>query len=232
MLTRRTAEKTQWITYAASYSEIESIAKPLRMTKPRPCRLGIEFKAILRRPRPIRVKLRGIDQVFVTEPSHEFSIPSGLGVSGSRHWRIVQLAVHAVWFVLTVEVTEGSVSFKRTACIAWDTDLVELLQSLGDAKAVGLLCMTPGWCSPTGQWAAREVCEVWEARAGNDHRTVILRDSHGHEFGDRPRVTRQQAHTNRRLILRLEPYSNCRDGAERGSGNARCQSEDSGSQGR
>jgi hypothetical protein len=202
------------------------------MRKPRLWRLGIEFKTISRRPRPIRVKLRGIDRMFVTEPNHEFFVPSGLGLSGTKHWRIVRLAVHAVWFVLTVEVAEGALSVKRTACVAWDTDLVELLQSLGDANAVGLLCMTPGWCSPTGQWAAREVCEVWEARTVEDHRTVILRDSHGHEFGDRPRAPAQQALTDRRLILRLEPQSNCRVDPERGRRNARCQSKASGSQGR
>ncbi len=98
--------------------------------------------------------------MFVTEPSHEFSFPVSLGVSDSRHWRMVEVSLHAPWFVLTVEAKDGEMCFKRTACIAWDTDLVDALASLVDTRAVALLCMTPGWCSPTGQWSAREVREV------------------------------------------------------------------------
>ena len=123
--------------------------------------------------------------MFITESDHEFVLPTGLTESGARHWRMLRLSLHAPWFVLSVEVQDDEVSFTRSLCIAWDTDLVDFLESLGDdAKAVALLCMTPGWSSPTGQWSAREVREVWTARAC-DGRVVILRDEHGQEFGDR-----------------------------------------------
>lgn len=150
--------------------------------------------------------------MFITEPDHEFLVPNGPTTADSRHWRVVRLSLHAAWFVLTVEVPEGEVSFTRTACIAWDTDLADVLESLGDAHAVGLLCMTPGWCSPTGQWSAREVHEVWVAKTSSG-RAVILRDAHGNEFGDQSRTMPQQALSDRRLILRLESYSGRRTGA-------------------
>lgn len=141
--------------------------------------------------------------MFVTEPQDELSIFSALGTSDRRHWRLFQLSVHAQWFVLTVEVPEGDVTLKRTACIAWDTDLAALLESLGRAKAVSLLCMTPGWCSSTGQWAARDVREVWTARNAAGDLLVLLRDEHGREFGDPSRLKSTDGLTDRRLVLRL-----------------------------
>jgi len=151
--------------------------------------------------------------MFITQPDHEFLLPIEPGVAGSRHWRAVRLSMHAVWFVLTVEVPDGEVSFVRTICIAWDTDLVDVLESLGDAKAVGLLCMTPGWCSPTGQWSARDVREVWVASASIG-RAVILRDADGNEFGDQSRTVSSRELSDRRLILRLESSCGRRAGAE------------------
>jgi hypothetical protein len=92
---------------------------------------------------------------------------------------MVQVSLHTPWFVLTIAVPDGEVRLKRTACIAWDTDLADALDSLGDAKAVGLLYMTPGRSSPTGQWSARVVEEVWEARTCENQRVVIFRDESG-----------------------------------------------------
>jgi len=122
--------------------------------------------------------------MFVTEPRYEFAIPASLRDSDSRHWRMVKLSLHAPWFVLTVETTDNDVCFKRTVCIAWDTDLVQVLGSPGKSRAVGLLCMTPGWCSPSGRWSAGEIHEVWVARTGMNQRVVLLRDGRGREFGD------------------------------------------------
>ena len=142
--------------------------------------------------------------MFITEPDHEFFVPAGLGTSSARRWRLVRLSLQACWFVLTVEVPDGEVRFTRTVCIAWDTDLVDVLESLGDATAIALLCMTPGWCSPTGQWSARAVDEVWIARTSDGDYAVVLRDKHGDEFGDQSRTDPQQALVDRRLILRLD----------------------------
>jgi len=142
--------------------------------------------------------------MFCTESSDEFLFPACLGAYDSRHWRMVRLALHAPWFVLTVEAADGDGCFKRTVCIARDTDLADVLESLGDAKAVGLLCMTPGWCSPTGQWSSREVREVWAARTDRGDCVVTFRDERGVEFGDPHRMQRHQASVDRRLILRID----------------------------
>lgn len=141
--------------------------------------------------------------MFVTEPQHEFSICSRLGTSGNRHWRLVHVSAHTLWFVLTVEVPDGDMALKRTACVASDTDLAALLDSLGDARAVSLLCMMPGRWSTTGQWTTREVREVWEARSAAGDLVILLRDEHGCEFGDESGLRSPRSSKDRRLILKL-----------------------------
>ena len=125
--------------------------------------------------------------MFVTDPQHEFPV-SRLSDSGARHWRMFRLSLNTLWFVLTVEIPDGDDSLKRTVCVAWDTDLVGLLQSLGEARAVALLCMTPGWCSATGEWAAHAVHEVWEAQNDAGDRVVVLLDERGHQLDDPSRA--------------------------------------------
>ncbi len=141
--------------------------------------------------------------MFVTEPHHEVTFPAILGADSTRYWRAVRLSLHAIWFVLTVEIADGDLSFVRTACIAKDLDLVDVLENLRDARPRGLLCMLPGRCSPTGLWTAREVGEVWVATTPSEERVVILHDQWGGEFGDQIRARPGQDLSQRRLIVRL-----------------------------
>jgi hypothetical protein len=145
--------------------------------------------------------------MFITEADHEFLFPSALDASGARYWRMLHLSLQASWFVLTVEVRDGEICFTRTACVAWDTDLVDLLEARGEAQVVGLLCMTPGWCSPTGQWFAREIREVWVAETSDGRRWMMFRDAHGQEFDDPVQSRLHEAIAGRRLILRIESSS-------------------------
>lgn len=142
--------------------------------------------------------------MFITERQDELSLATILSVSATQHWRMVELAMHIPWFVLTLEVFDGEASFKRTLCIAWDTDLVEVIESLDEGKPVALLCMTPGWCSPGGQWSARTVSEVWHARTGSGDPVVLLRDRRGIEFGDRRGAAQEAPLRERRLVLKLD----------------------------
>jgi hypothetical protein len=142
--------------------------------------------------------------MFVTQPEHEFSIAFSFGESGLQRWRVFELGLHAMWFVLTIEVPETDVTFRRTLCVSWDTDLVAILDSLDATRPIALLCMTPGWCSPTGQWLARSAREVWEVRDAGAHRVIVFRDESGVEFGDPSRQEQSQEVGDRRLVARLE----------------------------
>ena len=122
--------------------------------------------------------------MFVSQPQYEFPFPAGLGDPGSRHWRMVELALHAPWFLLSVEMLdreEPEHSLTRTLCIAWEHDLADALRSLDPARVTGIVCMMPSWQSETGQWASREIHEVWLCKSASGER-VVLGDAAGQEF--------------------------------------------------
>lgn len=122
--------------------------------------------------------------MFVSQPQHEFPFPPDLEAPGSWHWRMVELAVHMPWFLLSVKLSDAELpdsSMTRTLCIAWDNDLAEVLRSLDADRVTGIVCMMPAWQSDNGQWTSREVREVW-MHSSDAGRSVMLLDADGQEF--------------------------------------------------
>lgn len=126
----------------------------------------------------------GRNLMFVSQPQYEFPFPPALGQPGAKHWRMVELTLHAPWFLLSVETVdpdEPGYCLTRTLCVAWEHDLADLLRSLEPARVKGIVCMMPAWQSPTGQWWSREIREVWLHRsAGGQH--LVLADTDGQKF--------------------------------------------------
>lgn len=122
--------------------------------------------------------------MFVSRPEYEFPIPPVLERPGSQHWRMVELTLHAPWFLLSVEIVDAEdpeMAMTRTLCIAWDNDLAEVLNGLEPERVKGIVCMMPAWQSANGQWTSREVREVWRCRSAAG-RSILLRDSAGEAF--------------------------------------------------
>lgn len=144
--------------------------------------------------------------MFVSQPQYEFPFPPDLAHPGAQHWRIVELTLHAPWFMLSVEIVDPEhpdCSMTRTLCIAWDTDLAELLGTLEPDRVKGIVCMMPAWQSPTGQWTSREIREVWRCRSAAGH-SVVLADSTGEKF-DCGLVPDHEEPIEQNLILRIAP---------------------------
>jgi hypothetical protein len=144
--------------------------------------------------------------MFVSQPEFEFSFPPELAHPGSQHWRVVELTLHAPWFLVSVEIVDAEhpdCSMTRTLCIAWDTDLAELLSTMEPHQVKGIVCMMPAWQSPTGQWWAREVREVWlhSSRSG-EH--IVLADTAGKEF-DCGLIPEHVGAVEKELLLRVDP---------------------------
>jgi len=122
--------------------------------------------------------------MFVSHPEYQFPMPPALDRPGSQHWRMVELTLHAPWFLLSMEIAdadEPECRMTRTLCIAWDIDLAELLRSLDASQVKGFVCMMPAWQSPSGQWSSREVREVWLHRSVSGQH-VALYDVSGETF--------------------------------------------------
>lgn len=143
--------------------------------------------------------------MFVSQPEFEFPFPPGLAPPGSQHWRVVELTLHAPWFLVSVEIVDAKhldCSITRTLCVAWDSDLAELLGTMEPNRVRGIVCMMPAWQSATGQWTSRGICEVWRYRSSAGH-SIVLVDIAGEKF-DCGMVPDHEQPVEQELILRIE----------------------------
>ena len=144
--------------------------------------------------------------MFVSQPQYEFPFPPDLEHPGSQHWRIVELTLHMPWFLLSLEVVDAELpdcSLTRTICIAWDTDLCDVLRSPEAGRVMGIVCMMPAWQSANGQWSSREIREVW-LYTSEVGRSVVLRDADGQQF-DCGLVPEHVSPVHEELLLRVAP---------------------------
>lgn len=146
-----------------------------------------------------------IEMMFVTEPTHELPFPTTLGTDGSKYWRALRLSVHRTWYLLTMATTSPGEGRPTTSlCLAWDTDVVELLTTDDAVRPLGLALMTPGRSSPTGHWSSHEIHEVWAGISGNGRRLILFRDHAGAEYADGHRLAAGQSVSDRYFIARVE----------------------------
>ncbi|WP_157275610.1 hypothetical protein [Pelomonas sp. Root1444] len=152
--------------------------------------------------------------MFVSRPHYERALPAGLEHPAARQWRIVELALNAPWFLLSLEVVddeEPALGVLQTLCIASDQDLLSLLSGVDPARVRGVVCMLPAWLSSTGQWCSRDVREVWQC-ASDTGRWILLVDKAGQHF-DLGMRSENTVPATRELVLRLRsgatPSSAC-----------------------
>jgi len=142
--------------------------------------------------------------MFISQAQHEFRLPPDSSEPDVQHWRIVELGLHAPWFVLsigTVDAEATELGVTRTLCVAWDSDLTQLLRSLGSSEVEGLVCMVPPSLSANGQWESRVIIEVWECQSVAG-RSVVLVYADGHKFECGPRPLHRDP-VHRDLVFRL-----------------------------
>jgi hypothetical protein len=144
--------------------------------------------------------------MFVSQQRYEFPFPAGLEEPGAKHWRMMELTLHAPWFLLSAEVVDPEgrqPSHTRTVCIAWEHDLADVLRSLDVGRVTGVVCMMPAWRSANGQWSSREVREVWlHSSPGGEH--VELIDTAGEKF-DCGLIPDHVGAVEAKLLLRVNP---------------------------
>lgn len=152
--------------------------------------------------------------MFVSRPQYERALPAGLEHPAARQWRIVELALNAPWFLLSLEVVddvEPALSVLQTLCVASDQDLLGLLSSIDPAHVRGIVCMLPAWHSSIGQWCSREVLEVWQCTSDSG-RQMLLVDKAG-QYIDLGTGSDNSVPANRQLVVRVSSGSTARSAA-------------------
>jgi hypothetical protein len=119
--------------------------------------------------------------MFLSRLPYELDLPAPLKDPGEQLWRLFELAVHLPWFLATLRFTEDGISFQRTFCICWETDVVEVMTATPSATPVALQVLQPSRSSD-GLWSVRNIVRVWRLRdsASNDERShFALEDDDG-----------------------------------------------------
>ncbi|KQV45763.1 hypothetical protein ASC95_27495 [Pelomonas sp. Root1217] len=159
--------------------------------------------------------------MFVSHPEYQSPMPPALDDPGTLHWRMVELSLHAPWFLLSVEFvdpTERDRSITRTLCIARDHDLADVLRPLDPERVKGIVCMMPAWQSPTGQWWSREIREVW-ILSSHSGQHIVLADNAGQEF-DCGLIPEHVGDVEKQLLIRVKPKPAPGDSNRRAGGAA------------
>lgn len=137
--------------------------------------------------------------MFVSEDKFEFPVPLSSVDPGTSYWRAMSLSLHAPWFLLTFLVGSGDESLKHTVCIAWDSDLIAMLEANPSLNPCGLVYMKPGWACRSGHWESREIQTIWRGRDRHGSEVFIFVDAEGIEHsrsGERQTIT-----GDRQLVL-------------------------------
>lgn len=143
--------------------------------------------------------------MFLSLPHYEFQMPAGLREPGSRHWRVVEMPLHAPWYLLTVvQPVPADMDWapSHTLCIAWDADLVDAIKAVEAVRIRGLVAMIPAWASSTGQWASRQISEVW-VDGDESGKVVTLLDCAGKQLKSGMLVEPRKEGGCGELLLRL-----------------------------
>lgn len=140
--------------------------------------------------------------MFVSHPQYEFEYPIRFVEPGAQYWRVMELNLHAPWFLLSVEHVapdEPDVTFVRTLCVGWERDLVATLRNIDASRVKGLVAMLPG--ADPGQWSSREIREIWLC---GEH--AVLIDAVGKTYAANPMVA-PASNSKMKLLLRINAYS-------------------------
>ena len=144
--------------------------------------------------------------MFITLPPFEFRTPPGLFDEGARRWRLMQINLHVPWFLLSAETTDvgSGLSHVQTICFAWETDLETFLQTFDPAAVKGLVCMAPGWASPSGTWTSHSVHQVWRVDTADEH-CLVLCGTDGQELDVGLPACPSTSGLHRSLLLEIRP---------------------------
>jgi len=106
--------------------------------------------------------------MFVARAPYQLVVPPGLAQPGEQYWRLFELPSSLPWFLATVRFNDDEVTFQRTFCLCWESDVVEMLTAVPGATAVSLQLVQPPFGGTQG-WSIRSIARLWRLRKANKH---------------------------------------------------------------
>lgn len=127
--------------------------------------------------------------MFITQPLAEQAMPPALTEPGERFWRAVSLSIEAPWFLFVYEADIDGVRMKETVLIAWETDLISVMESVPIEKRMAAARISIS-TSNSYRWTVQWIDSVWVKTSINKETKelffkfegeVVLRDVHLNE---------------------------------------------------
>ena len=95
--------------------------------------------------------------MFITTPDLKVNVPKELARPGSLFWSAALLSTESPWFLVTY--CDPTDQVMQTIVVAWETTLVELLDSVGVDPIVGLSRVSTSQLR--GSWRIDDIEELW-----------------------------------------------------------------------
>lgn len=121
--------------------------------------------------------------MFQTMDSHEVRISSMLAGPGARCWRSVQLNLSIPAFFPTWVVQEDDLEIPERALLIYESDFLNLVESVGPQALRRLQYLTPMESEPD-RWQLRDIRRVWSATSADADQIehLVLEDENGVQF--------------------------------------------------
>jgi hypothetical protein len=96
--------------------------------------------------------------MFITKPEFQHHVPDALKLSpDSTYWAAVFLSTEAHWYLLSYRA--GPDADTVTVAVAWESDLLSILDVLGREAIVGVSRVSSS--GAPGRWSTQDIQEVW-----------------------------------------------------------------------
>lgn len=120
--------------------------------------------------------------MFLTFPSFRLASEPRLLGPGGEIWKAFELATQHTWFIAQTRAeSPGEPAVAQTCLLAYDQDVVALVQTMSARRVVDICAMEPPWITGEKGWRARPVRELWVGRI-DDRRAIVFVDQAGEAF--------------------------------------------------
>jgi hypothetical protein len=153
--------------------------------------------------------------VFVSHPQHRLNLEQNHTEPGALHWRVMELAMNAPWFLVTlVDGHHAHDRIPQTVCVAWETDLAHLLRCVPQSSVLSVMCMSPATLSSSAPWTCGEIYCVWSCSSATADE-VICADAEGARVESGPVPTHDGPVSTKLLWRKRSAPLGPRDGKRR-----------------
>ena len=112
--------------------------------------------------------------MFHTYPEAEQFLPSGLATFGERSWKWVELSLQVPYFLLAINITSESCTFRRHFVFSEINGLLNLIACMKDeVEDIDISLLSPSYMNNSDSYQLGKIKEIWQNRDGLEQAFVM-----------------------------------------------------------